>query len=141
MLLNKSLSLTKFFVFEISCKVIVRMRTLLIRPAPLCIREFSSSSFGVDEPVKIYCPFFPELSTACLMASQTPCATCHSSIKRGFLPSNTDDGSKIALFLFEKLPLGSDKSNSVFAKNLPHDVFPHHFGPSMTTAPLNRNFS
>lgn len=51
---------------------------------------------GVLDPVKIYCPFKPVLSTSYLISSQRLVASCHSSISFGFSPSKIISGEIFA---------------------------------------------
>ena len=76
-----------------SNKLIVLKCILPNRPAPLCDIPFL---LGVEDPVKIYCPFSPVLSTSARISSHKFVASCHSSISFGFLPSKINEGEILA---------------------------------------------
>ena len=95
-----------------SYKLIVLKCIFPYLPAPLCAIPFL---LGVEDPVKIYCPFSPVLSTSILISSHKFVASCHSSISLGFSPSNTIDGEIFASStLFDCPPVVLCKRISLF---------------------------
>ena len=80
-----------------SNRLIGRIRSRPIRPAPLCRIPFR---FGVAEPVRINCPFALRTSISARTASHKGGTSCHSSSKRGVLPVKTVRGDISARCLF-----------------------------------------
>ena len=87
-----------------SYRDIGRIRSLAIRPAPLCRMPLW---LGVAEPVRMNCPFSATWSTLYRTASQMEGTSCHSSIRRGVSPSSTKAGDSSASWRFWKLLAGS----------------------------------
>ena len=98
----------------------------------------SSALGSTEDPVRINCEGSPRLSTSLRMESQMGGSACHSSIKRGVVPSNRDWGliSIICALCFSTD--ASPRSSTLFASCLAVVVLPHHLGPSMRTAPFPR---
>ena len=84
-----------------------RMRSLAIRPAPLCKTPLW---LGVAEPVSKNCPLTGLWSTLARTASQRDGTSCHSSINRGWGPAKTVAGEIWANWRFWKFPVGSPNS-------------------------------
>ena len=127
-------SLTAPLDFPSSKSVMVSMRNLANLPAPLCIGR--SLSRGVADPVNMNCPGSPpRLSHSNRAASQSFGTSCHSSISRGTSPATASAGSVSARKRFSKLRDGSMRRSLDAARVPAVVVFPHHFGPSMRTAP------
>ena len=106
------------------------------RPVPLWI--VSSASGSTEEPVRINCDGSQRLSTSLRMESQIGGKACHSSIRRGVAPLRSDFGliSIICELCFNTD--ASPRSSTLFASCLAVVVLPHHFGPSINTAPFPR---
>ena len=82
------------------------------------------------------CPGTPPLlSHTVRTASQITGASCHSSIKRGVSPIKRSDGLEAAVARYSSLMSTSCKLMELLAIWLHVVVFPHHFGPSTSTAP------
>lgn len=111
-----------------SRSVIVSMRSLDIRPTPLCIG--CAASRGVAEPVRINWPGSPPLAShSKRTASQMPGASCHSSTSLGTGPTIALAGSSSASCRAAKPPDGSDSESDDAANRLDVVVLPHHLGP------------
>jgi hypothetical protein len=82
------------------------------------------------------CPAAWRLSTAKRTAFQSTGAVCHSSSKRGVSPSSKSDGFVFAFNIFSSKVSGSCIYRTLFAICSAVLVFPHHFGPSIETAPI-----
>lgn len=127
-------SLTAPLDFPSSKSVMVSMHSLANLPAPLCIGRLSSR--GVADPVNMNWPGSPpRLSHSNRAASQSFGTSCHSSISRGTSPETARAGSVSARKRFSKLRDGSMRRSLDAARVSAVVVFPHHFGPSMRTAP------
>lgn len=89
----------------------------------------------VFEPVSMNCPSIPRSSTVVRTASQRIGISCHSSINRGVLPLNKREGFASAAAKYCARILVSCNFISLAAACSAVVVFPHHFGPSIKTAP------
>ena len=121
-----------------SYRLIVRILMYANLPVPLWI--VSSASGRTEEPVRINCEGSPRLSTSLRMESQMVGKACHSSISRGVFPSNKAWG---LISMSCELCISTEespKSRILFAICLAVVVLPHHFGPSIKTAPFPRTF-
>ena len=96
---------------------------------------------GVAEPVSMNWPGSSERSTAKRTASQSWGASCHSSMSRGFNPLNSREGFVSAIAMLLARSSGSCMNTVLFARCKAVAVFPHHFGPRMTTAPAYESLS
>ena len=118
-----------------SYKLIVYIFNLPILPAPeWCTFSFMTLSGNVVEPVIIKFPFSVVLSHSRLTASHIVGTKFHSSISSGFFSISllkTDFTSNSAIFLI----LSSSIKTALFEFFNDVHVFPHHFGPSILTAP------
>ena len=114
-----------------------RIRSFANRPTPECI--MSEVCGGTLLPVRMNCPILSEWSTSNLTASQIAGATCHSSSKRGRSPLSR----RLILTSATRATSGSAIYNTLEACCSAVVVFPHHFAPSIKTAPfrLRRAFS
>ena len=113
-----------------SKRVIGRIRSRVIRPAPVC-RVMSSA--GTADPVRMNWPGRRRSSTVRRTWFQISGSICHSSMRRGVAPSSTRDGStEIACRAFRSV----SSSTSLAATCRAVAVLPHAFGPSITTAPV-----
>ena len=82
--------------------------------------------------MRISCPLRFALSSTCRRAaSQISGTSCHSSIKCGSFPINTNAGSVRAAAKVA----ASSKRSALFARQSAVHVLPHHFGPTISTAP------
>ena len=115
----------------LSCKDIGCMAREAMRPVPECMTPFRC---GVADPVRINRPLLSCSSDLYLTASHIAGTSCHSSMRCGDAPSNALLTSKRASSLFEKLLVGSASINALLECIVLVHVFPHHFGPSTTTA-------
>ncbi len=98
----------------------------------------SSASGSTDDPVSINCEGSPRLSTSLRMESQMGGNACHSSIKRGVVPSKRDLGLISIIWVLCFSTDASPRSSTLFASCFAVVVLPHHLGPSMRTAPFPR---
>ena len=80
-----------------SYKDIGLISNFVILPVPVCITLFS---LGLADPVNIYCPFNPVLSTSVLIESQITGYICHSSKSLGFSPSKNKDGFVVLILSY-----------------------------------------
>ena len=131
--LKRSVNFILPFDSLLSYKLIGFINILEMRPVPLCI--IFSSSITV-EPVNKYNPSSPISSTLVLTASHNTGMFCHSSIKRGFSPSKSFEGLKEDNSIYESILSGSCNCSTLFANFLAVVVLPHHFGPTITIAPI-----
>ena len=104
-----------------------------IRPVPLWWILLSSIAL---DPVNMNWPGKPRSSTFVRTASHSIGASCHSSIKRGTSPSNKNEGLVMAVAKYSSRWSVSCKLITLLANCLAVVVLPHHFGPSMSTAPI-----
>ena len=105
-----------------------------MRPVPLCV---VSSAWGATvDPVRINCEKASLLSTSFRMLSHSSGIVCHSSISLGVSPCSSvfELISIICLLCFNTSV--SPKSSRLLACCRAVVVLPHHFGPSINTAPL-----
>lgn len=110
------------------------MGILEMRPVPVCmISPFLSST--TVEPVKINWPFWFRSSTVFRTASHKTGATCYSSISRGVSPLSSKDGLVRAVARYPSRLSGSCILITLFDCCMAVVVFPHHFGPTICTAP------
>lgn len=79
-------------------------------------------------------------STSNRIASQSFGASCHSSISLGVAPFNSRLGFSSDIAMFCSFFSGSSIYKILAASCSAVVVFPHHFGPSISTAPLPSNF-
>ena len=117
----------------LSYRLIGLIRTLCILPVPECIIFDSSTTV---EPVRMYNPSPPISSTLFRTASHRTGAICHSSISLGLSPFNNLSGSNSAHILYVSFRLGSCNFITLWACLSAVVVFPHHFGPTINTAPI-----
>ena len=120
-----------------SHRLMVRILILHILPVPEW--DFNCSSLpirGTDEPVNMNCPSSPLWSTVKRMASHILGAICHSSISRGTSPSRIRSGSMLAASMLLSFERGSSMYMMLLACCSAVVVLPHHFGPSISTAPI-----
>ena len=118
----------------LSNRLIVRMGTVAILPAPLWETLVLST---VDEPVSRYCPrSFPLASMLRRTASHTWGTSCHSSMTWGDAPTSANEGpARTAL----RLPPRSTYVTLSACANEDH-VLPHHLVPETSTAPKSRRY-
>ena len=100
----------------------------------------SSASGRTDEPVRMNCDGSPRLSTSLRILSQIGGKACHSSISRGVFPANNVAGLISIICVLCIKTEESPKSRILRAICFAVVVLPHHFGPSISTAPLPRIF-
>jgi len=74
-----------------SWRLIVLMRIVPMRPAPLCIISAESTA---EEPVRMNSPEAFSRSTSRLTASHMPGTNCHSSMRQGFSPYSIESGNR-----------------------------------------------
>ena len=86
------------------------------------------------------CPSSPRWSTSKRIASQSLGASCHSSINLGTAPFNSLLGFISAIVIFCDFFSGSSMYNTLAASCSAVVVLPHHFGPSISTAPCPSSF-
>ena len=109
------------------------------RPVPLwCIFERSA---GMAEPVRMNWPKPSLWSTVKRIVSHNCGAICHSSINRGVLPVKRRLGLIPANRIFCSMISESSIYKVLLACCSAVVVLPHHFGPSIRTAPLLSSLS
>ena len=106
-----------------------------IRPTPECFGLF----LGVAEPVRMNRPLPFPWSTAKRTASHSCGAICHSSMRCGSAPSKSTDGRTSAKATREGPSSGSWRYTALCACCLAVSVLPHHFAPTIWTAPEARS--
>ena len=131
---KSSRKLTDPFDSPDSQRLIVRIVSHAKRPVPVC--RILSVAGGTAEPVSMKCPYPSRWSTANLTASHSCGATCHSSISRGESPSNRIFEFILAIRMFCSTSSGFPIYKTLAACRSAVVVFPHHFGPSISTAPF-----
>jgi hypothetical protein len=115
-----------------SCRLMVRIRTRTMRPVPVWA---VARSRGTADPVRMDWPSSPLRSTSKRTASHSTGAISHSSISRGVSPCSRSEGFVSARAKFEARTSRSCRYNTLFAACSPVRDLPHHFAPSMSTAP------
>ena len=137
---NKSVKLTVPFDSPDSNSDIGRMVSHANLPVPVCSLSFSASLSGTAEPVNMNWPILCRWSTADLTESHTFGTVCHSSISIGGLPPNAASVSiSRSRLKFSFMSVFANKT-LLAAISSAVVVFPHHLGPSITTAPLAASF-
>ena len=121
-----------------SQRLIGRIFILAKRPVPVC--HISSVFAGTAEPVRMKNPSPSRWSTSKRMVSHRLGASCHSSISFGVSPSRRVCGLIFASCIYMLLFLGSFMYITLFAFCSAEVVLPHHFGPSISTAPMPSRF-
>ena len=116
----------------VSANDIGRICTRANRPIPECLVV---SAAGCAEPEKMNCPLAWRSSMRCRATFHKLGANCHSSMRRGVSPSIASAGSVSARKRFSKFLAGSASNKLDAARCLAVVVFPHHYGPSISTAP------
>ena len=116
-----------------------RIRSRAILPVPVWL--ISSIDGGTLEPVSMYSPKPEDLSTLKRTTSHSDGASCHSSISKGRSPRNRRLGFSFAKEMLLSFLPGSSIYNVEAAICSAVVVFPHHFGPSTSTAPLQDKIS
>ncbi len=129
-LLNRAAKLTSPFDSPDSNRDIGRIRSFANLPTPECM--MSEVCGGTLLPVSINCPMLPAWSTSNLTASQMVGAVCHSSSNLGRSPLSR----RLMLILAILMTSGSAIYNTLAACCSAVVVFPHHFAPSISTAPF-----
>ena len=137
---NNAPKLTVPFDSPDSNRVIGRIVSQAKRPVPECSRSFSASRSGTAEPVRINCPISRRRSTIYRTASHSFGTVCHSSISIGASPDRAVSVSISKRFLNCSFTSGLASNTLSAAICSAVVVFPHHLGPSMTTAPLACSF-
>ena len=135
---NRDFKLTEPFESPDSKRLIGLIVSHEKRPVPEC--EINDVSAGIAEPVRMNWPILFLLSTSYLTVSQRVGASCHSSKSLGVLPSNSCCGLIFASSRFCSFDVGSSIRRRLFACLHAVVVFPHHFGPSIKTAPFALSF-
>ena len=117
-----------------SLSAIGLIRTRAMRPVPLW--RMASVSFGAEDPVRMSWPrLFAFASIRFLEASQIWGTSCHSSTRWGSAPSSTSAGSVRAAARVA----GSMSVSTLREWASAVQVFPHHFGPVISTPPKARS--
>lgn len=119
-----------------SYRLMVSICIFAIRPLPECLIN-SLFLFGSIElePVIMNCPNSFRLSTIALIESHRTEASCHSSIRRGVSPARRSEGFTLMVAWYLSRMSGSCILMVLFACCSAVVVLPHHFGPSISTAP------
>lgn len=85
--------------------------------------------------MNMICPGNPRLLTSKRAASHSCGVSCHSSISLGVSPESSASGSESAIIRLDLNCLGSSMYMTLLACCTPVVVFPHHFGPCISTIP------
>lgn len=133
---NKSRKDTDPFDSPDSKRLIGRIFNREILPVPVWAITLSA---GTAEPVRINCPVSALLSTSNLTASHKTGAICHSSINRGVSPFKSKEGLVSAMAKYDLVWSGSCRYTTLRDTLHAVLVLPHHFAPSISTAPEDSN--
>ena len=107
-----------------------------ILPLPECLINSLFLLGSIEfEPVIINCPNAFRLSTIARTESHSTGASCHSSIRRGVSPARRSEGFTLMVAWYLSRMSGSCRLIVLFACCSAVVVLPHHFGPSISTAP------
>ena len=142
---NKSANEIVPFASPLSQIVIGRIVSRAIRPVPVCrisrLASSSSTRGGTALPVRTNNPRSWASSTAARTASQSEGTSCHSSIKRGYVPFNNLSVLCCANSRFAAPFLASARKTELLTICFDVVVLPHHLAPRTRTAPIYASFS
>ena len=129
---KSSFSDTEPFDSSDSYRLIGRINMRDIRPVPVWA---VAPSVGTAEPVSRNWPISSRRSTSKSTASHSTGAICHSSISRGVAPFSNSEGFVSAMLRYVPALSGSCMYRTLRAARWAVLVLPHHFAPSISTAP------